>query len=56
MAVPYRPYGVFDQLVVAAGCDDFVRKPFQFEEIYDCMARHLGVKYRYQDPKHNLLR
>jgi CheY-like chemotaxis protein len=42
--------------VLAAGCDDFVRKPFQFEEIYDCMARHLGVKYRYQDPKHNLLR
>jgi PAS domain S-box-containing protein len=34
-----------------AGMDDFVRKPFHPNEIYDCLAKHLGVKYRYEgDP------
>jgi CheY-like chemotaxis protein len=32
--------------VLAAGMDDFVRKPFRSAEIFDCMARHLGVRYR----------
>ncbi|NJA06316.1 PAS domain S-box protein [Methylococcaceae bacterium WWC4] len=30
-----------------AGMDDFIRKPYRFEEIYDCLARQLGVKYVY---------
>ncbi len=33
------------QELLDAGMDDFVRKPYRFHEIYDCMARHLGVKY-----------
>ncbi len=33
---------------LAAGVDDFVSKPFQAEEIFDCLARHLGVRYTYQ--------
>ncbi len=33
---------------LAAGVDDFVSKPFQAEEIFDCLARHLGVRYVYQ--------
>jgi PAS domain S-box-containing protein len=32
---------------LAAGCDDFVRKPFRSEVIFDKIARHLGVRYRY---------
>ena len=28
--------------------DDFVRKPYRFDEIYDCLARQLGVKYLYR--------
>jgi signal transduction histidine kinase/DNA-binding response OmpR family regulator len=37
--------------VLAAGLDDFVRKPYQPGEIFDCMARHLGVRYLYRvDP------
>ena len=32
--------------VLAAGLDDFVRKPYRSEEIFDSMARHLGVRYR----------
>jgi CheY-like chemotaxis protein len=31
--------------VLAAGLDDFVRKPYRREEIFDCIARHLGVRY-----------
>ena len=32
----------------AAGLDDFVRKPYRPEEVFDCMARHLGVRYVYR--------
>lgn len=32
-----------------AGMDDFVRKPYRFSEIYDCLARQLGVQYIYAD-------
>jgi signal transduction histidine kinase/CheY-like chemotaxis protein len=31
--------------VLAAGMDDFLRKPYRREEIFDYMARHLGVRY-----------
>ncbi|MES9858987.1 MAG: histidine kinase dimerization/phospho-acceptor domain-containing protein [Sedimenticola sp.] len=37
--------------VIAAGCDDFVRKPFRAAEIFDCMALHLGLQYLYDEPK-----
>jgi signal transduction histidine kinase/ligand-binding sensor domain-containing protein/DNA-binding response OmpR family regulator len=33
--------------VLAAGIDDFVPKPFQPSEIYNCMARHLGLQRIY---------
>ncbi|HTY99743.1 MAG TPA: MASE3 domain-containing protein [Rhodocyclaceae bacterium] len=33
--------------MLAAGMDDFVRKPYRFSEIYDCLARQLGLKYLY---------
>ncbi|MCB0209880.1 MAG: response regulator [Anaerolineae bacterium] len=35
--------------VLSAGCDDFVRKPFREEEIFDAIARHLGLKYVYEE-------
>ena len=34
--------------VLAAGLDDFVRKPYRREEIFDCMGRHLGLRYLYR--------
>jgi CheY-like chemotaxis protein/anti-sigma regulatory factor (Ser/Thr protein kinase) len=34
----------------AAGVDDFVCKPFKAAEIFDCLARHLGVRYTYDEP------
>jgi CheY-like chemotaxis protein len=32
--------------VLAAGMDDFVQKPYRRSEIFDCLARHLGVRFR----------
>ena len=46
--------------VLAAGLDDFLRKPYRTEEIFECMARHLGVSYRFrgdfQDDSNSSLR
>jgi signal transduction histidine kinase/DNA-binding response OmpR family regulator len=35
--------------ILAAGCDDFVRKPFREQEIFEVMAKHLGLKYIYEE-------
>ncbi len=37
-------------LILSAGCDDFVRKPFQDAEIFEKMATYLGVRYLYSQP------
>ncbi len=34
---------------MSAGCDDFVRKPFEDAEIFDVIHRHLGVQFVYED-------
>jgi PAS domain S-box-containing protein len=34
--------------ILAAGCDDFVRKPFEEWILFEKMAEHLGVRYVYQ--------
>jgi CheY-like chemotaxis protein len=31
--------------VLAAGADDFEAKPIEFNRIYDCLARHLAVRF-----------
>ncbi|OCR02225.1 hypothetical protein BCD67_10765 [Oscillatoriales cyanobacterium USR001] len=36
-------------LVFSAGCDDFVRKPFRDEDILEMIAKHLEVRYLYQE-------
>lgn len=36
-------------IVLSAGCDDFVRKPFRKEIIFSKIARYLGVQYIYQE-------
>jgi signal transduction histidine kinase/CheY-like chemotaxis protein len=35
------------QYIIEAGVDDLVRKPYRADEIYDCMARQLNVKFLY---------
>ena len=34
-------------IVLSAGCDDFVRKPFREEIVFEKMAQHLGLRYVY---------
>lgn len=34
--------------VLSGGCDDFVRKPFHPHEIYSILAKHLGVRFVYE--------
>jgi len=36
-------------VVVSAGCDDFLRKPFREDDIFKMMEQHLGVRYVYED-------
>jgi len=35
--------------ILAAGCDGFIRKPYRDAEIFDAIAKHLGVKYVYEE-------
>ena len=35
--------------ILAAGVDDVVHKPYPLRSIFDCLARHLGVRYLYQE-------
>lgn len=42
-------------VILAAGCDDFVRKPFQESVILQKMAEHLGVRYLYAEEAVNLV-
>jgi CheY-like chemotaxis protein len=34
--------------LLAAGMDDYVRKPYRAEEIYHCLTKQLGVKFLYK--------
>ncbi|MBE9121168.1 PAS domain S-box protein [Tychonema sp. LEGE 07199] len=36
-------------VILSAGCDDFMRKPFREEDIFVAMSKHLGVRYIYED-------
>ncbi|MFB2834853.1 PAS domain S-box protein [Floridanema evergladense] len=36
------------KVILSTGCDDFVRKPFQEQELLEKISNHLGVKYIYE--------
>ncbi|WP_448600190.1 response regulator [Thermoleptolyngbya sp.] len=36
-------------VILSAGCDDFLRKPFQEQSIFDAIAKHLGVAFLYEE-------
>lgn len=35
--------------ILAAGCDDFIRKPYHDVEIFDALTQHLGVRFVSQE-------
>ena len=41
-------FGEDVEKAMAAGVDDFVSKPFRADEVFNCLARHLGVRYTYE--------
>jgi len=34
--------------IIAAGCDDFVRKPFHTDEILEMLSKHAGIRFIYE--------
>jgi CheY-like chemotaxis protein len=42
-------------IVLSAGCDDFLRKPFKENTIFEALTKHLGVQYIYEEslPENN---
>jgi CheY-like chemotaxis protein len=42
------------QRVLLNGCDNFVRKPFRQSEIYGVLARHLGLRFVYEEEQPRL--
>jgi CheY-like chemotaxis protein len=37
-------------VILSAGCDDFIRKPFREQDIFDALHKHLGVSFIYDEP------
>lgn len=37
------------QVILSEGCDDYMRKPFVESDLLEATARHLGVRYIYED-------
>jgi CheY-like chemotaxis protein len=41
------------EAILAAGCDDFLGKPFLEEDIFTMLSKHLGICYQYADAAAN---
>jgi signal transduction histidine kinase/FixJ family two-component response regulator len=35
--------------ILAAGCDDFIRKPYRYSDVIDALTRNLGVRFVYEE-------
>ena len=44
-AVTANAYEGEREMVLTAGCDDFIRKPFKSALLFEKIAAHLGVRY-----------
>ena len=38
-------------VVLDAGCDGFLRKPFRSNDVFDIMHQHIGVRFVYDEPE-----
>jgi CheY-like chemotaxis protein len=37
-------------VILAEGCDDYIRKPFREKDLFEALTRHLGVRFAYETP------
>ncbi len=37
--------------ILAAGCDELIRKPYRESDVYGALGRHLGLEFRYEEPE-----
>ena len=49
IALSAIPFEEQRQTAFAAGCDDFLRKPFHEHELFDALQRHAGLRYQYEE-------
>lgn len=49
VAVTASAFASERDLVMAAGMDDFLRKPYRWAEVFECLKLHLGVRYAVQE-------
>jgi len=35
--------------ILSTGCDDFLRKPFEQQQVFDILSKHLGVRFVYRE-------
>lgn len=49
IAVTAHAFDEERQEILAAGCDDFISKPFDESELFDKLARHLNLQLIYAD-------
>lgn len=35
--------------ILAAGCDDLIRKPYEFDDILDALTKNIGVRFVYEE-------
>ena len=38
-------------MILSEGCDDYLRKPFYEEDLYNALSEHLGVRFLYDDSR-----
>lgn len=49
LALTASAYKEQEEKILAVGCDEIVHKPYQAYEIFDAIARYLGVHYLYKE-------
>ncbi len=49
IAVTASAFDEEKEKVMSSGCDEFLRKPYRETEIFDLMAKHLGMRYQYDE-------
>lgn len=42
-------------MILSAGCDDFISKPFREAEIFEMLTKYLGIRFLYQDTQTELI-